>query len=68
MVKNYYWGIGESGGLIDYFVRIDILFIIIFSLEFLGWIFLISCCYFSFNWLEVMLWCWYDIFLLLLFV
>lgn len=68
MVKNYYRGISESGRLIDYFSIIDLLFIIIFILEFLGRIFFISCCYFSVNWLEVMLWCWYDIFLLLLFL
>ena len=36
MAKNYYRGIGESGGLTDYFARIDVPFIIIFSLEFLG--------------------------------
>ena len=68
MAKNYYRGIGESGGLTDYFARIDVPFIIIFSLEFLGRTFLISRRYPSLNWPEAMLWRWYDIFLLLPFV
>ena len=68
MAKNYYRGIGESGGLIDYFGIIDIPFIIIFGLEFLGRTFLISRRHPSLNWLEAMLWRWYDIFLLLPFL
>ncbi|NES02476.1 MAG: hypothetical protein F6K22_06265 [Okeania sp. SIO2F4] len=68
IAKNYYRGIGESGGLTDYFGIIDLPFIIIFGLEFLGRTFLISRRYSSVNWLEAMLWRWYDIFLLLPFL
>ncbi|MCL2931735.1 MAG: hypothetical protein MGG11_05435 [Trichodesmium sp. MAG_R03] len=68
MTKNYYRGIGETGGLTDYFGIIEIPFIIIFGLEFLGRTFLISSRYPSVNWPEAMLWRWYDIFLLLPFI
>ncbi|NEQ36155.1 MAG: hypothetical protein F6K40_07590 [Okeania sp. SIO3I5] len=68
IAKNYYRGIGESGGLTDYFSIIDFPFIIIFGLEFLGRTFSISRRYPSVNWLEAMLWRWYDIFLLLPFL
>ncbi|MEB3340077.1 hypothetical protein [Okeania sp.] len=68
IVKNYYRGIGESGGLTDYFGIIDFPFIIIFGLEFLGRTFLISRRYPSVSWQEAMLWRWYDIFLLLPFL
>ena len=68
MAKNYYRGISESGRLTDYFSIIDLPFIIIFTLEFLGRTFFISRRYPSVNWLEAMLWRWYDIFLLLPFL
>ncbi|MGD1712542.1 hypothetical protein [Dapis sp. BLCC M172] len=68
IAKNYYRGIDESGRLTDYFGIIDIPFILIFGLEFLGRTFLISRRYPSVNWLEAMLWRWYDIFLLLPFL
>jgi len=68
IARNYYRGISESGGFTDYFGRIDLPFIIIFCLEFLGRTFLISRRYPSVNWPEAMLWRWYDIFLLLPFV
>ncbi len=68
IAKNYYRSIGESGGLTDYFKVIDLPFMIIFGLEFLGRTFLISRRYPSVNWLEAMLWRWYDIFLLLPFL
>ncbi len=68
IAKNYYRGIDESGRLTDYFGIIDLPFIIIFGLEFLGRTFLISRRYPSVNWLEAMLWRWYDIFLLLPFI
>ncbi len=68
IAKNYYRSIGESGGLTDYFGVIDLPFMIIFGLEFLGRTFLISRRYPSVNWLEAMLWRWYDIFLLLPFL
>ncbi len=68
IAKNYYRGIGESGGLTDYFGIIDIPFIIIFVVEFLLRTFLISRRYPSVNWLEGMLWRWYDIFLILPFL
>ncbi|MDJ0556423.1 MAG: hypothetical protein QNJ68_18685 [Microcoleaceae cyanobacterium MO_207.B10] len=66
--KNYYRSIGESGGMTDYFYRIDLPFIIIFCLEFLGRTYLISRRHQSVNWLEATLWRWYDIFLLLPFI
>ena len=68
IAKNYYRSIGESGALVDYFGIIDLPFIIIFGLEFLGRTFLISRRYPSVNWSEAMLWRWYDIFLLLPFM
>ncbi|MEM1170962.1 MAG: hypothetical protein AAGJ08_18240 [Cyanobacteria bacterium P01_H01_bin.35] len=69
IAKNYYRGIDESGRLTDYFVIIiDIYFIFIFAIEFLLRTFFISHRYPSINWLEAMLWRWYDIFLLLPFL
>ncbi|GGA05525.1 hypothetical protein CYANOKiyG1_17850 [Okeania sp. KiyG1] len=68
IAKNYYRGIGESGGLTDYFGIIDLPFIVIFGIEFLGRTFLISRRYPSVNWPEATLWRWYDIFLLLPFL
>lgn len=68
IAKNYYRSIGESGGFADYFGIIDLPFIIIFGLEFLGRTYLISRRHQSLNWLEAMLWRWYDIFLLLPFL
>ncbi|MGB3512287.1 MAG: hypothetical protein WBA93_24225 [Microcoleaceae cyanobacterium] len=68
IAKNYYRSIGESGGMADYFGIIDLPFIIIFGLEFLGRTYLISRRHQSVNWLEAMLWRWYDIFLLIPFM
>ena len=68
IAKNYYRGIGESGGFNDYFGIIDLPFIIIFGIEFLARTFLISRRYPSVNWPEATLWRWYDIFLLLPFL
>lgn len=68
IAKNYYRSIGESGSMADYFGIIDLPFIIIFGIEFLGRTFLISRRHPSVNWQEAMLWRWYDIFLLIPFM
>ena len=64
MAVNYYRPLGESGELIDNFWRIDLPFIIIFSLEFIARTFVISRRHVGVTWRDAMLWRWYDIFLL----
>ncbi len=60
---NYYRHLGENGQFIDNFIFIDLPFIIIFGLEFLGRTWIISRRHTGVNWLDAMLWRWYDIFL-----
>lgn len=62
---NYYRPIGESGEPVDYFWLIDLPFVIIFGLEFLGRTFYISRRHVGVSWPDAMLWRWYDIFLLI---
>ncbi|MGF1493708.1 MAG: hypothetical protein ACFBSC_14880 [Microcoleaceae cyanobacterium] len=63
--RNYYRQIGENGEFIDNFWKIDLPFVIIFFLEYLGRTYLISRRFATFNWLDAMLWRWYDVFLFL---
>lgn len=62
---NYYRQIGENGQPADYFGVIDLPFFVLFGLEFLARTWLISRRRSGINWLDAMLWRWYDIFLLL---
>lgn len=65
MASNYYRQIGENGDFIDKFWIIDVPFIIIFGFELLIRSFFIKRRHTSFNWFNVVLWRWYDVFLLL---
>lgn len=62
---NYYRPIGENGEPVNWFWLIDLPFIGLFGLEFLGRTFIINRRHSSLSWPEAMLWRWYDIFLLL---
>ena len=66
MATNYFRQMGESGDFVDYFFwRIDIWFVIPFGLEFLLRTYYIHRRHKGLQWIEAMLWRWYDIFLLL---
>ncbi len=65
METNYFRAIGENGEFVDNFNAIDLLFLFIFLPEFLLRTWWISRSRSNINWLEAMLWRWYDIFLLL---
>ena len=62
---NYYRTIGENGEYTDWFWAIDAPFIAIFGLEFIARTFYLSRRFKSLNWLDAVLWRWYDLFLLL---
>ena len=62
---NYYRTIGENGEETDWFWAIDAPFIAIFGLEFIARTFYLSRRFKSLNWLDAILWRWYDLFLLL---
>lgn len=62
---NYYRPIGENGDFVDKFWVVDLPFVIIFAIEFLSRTFYISRRHVGVNWVDAMLWRWYDIFLLL---
>jgi hypothetical protein len=65
VATNYYRRIGENGEYIDYFWLIDLPFVCIFAVELLIRSYYIKRRYPSFNWLNAILWHWYDLFLLL---
>jgi hypothetical protein len=65
METNYWRSIGIDGNPTDLFWQIDIWFIAVFGLEFLARTIYISRRYQGTNWLDAILWRWYDIFLLL---
>jgi hypothetical protein len=65
MERNYFRNIDESGGFIDRFWQIDIWFVGLFAAEFLARTLYLSRRYRGVNWLDAMLWRWYDLFLLI---
>jgi hypothetical protein len=65
IVTNYFRGIDESGDFVDRFWEIDIIFIGIFAIEFLGRIFYIRRHHRQATWQQILVWRCYD---LLLFV
>lgn len=65
IATNYYRPIGEAGDPVDYFWVLELPFLLIFGLDFLGRTFYISRRHAGLSWLDAMLWRWYDIFLLL---
>ncbi|MFS8804018.1 hypothetical protein NW813_04120 [Synechococcus sp. R55.6] len=62
---NYFRPIGESGNPVDFFPVLDFPFVLLFGLEFLLRTVAISRRYTGVNWLDAMLWRWYDVLLLL---
>lgn len=65
IATNYYRGIGENGEFIDYFWLIDLPFVLLFGIELLARSFYIKRRHPSMNWLNAILWRWYDLFLLI---
>jgi hypothetical protein len=65
IATNYYRNIGENGEYIDRFWQIDVWFIALFSAEFLTRTFYLSRRYRRVNWLDTVLWRWFDLFLLI---
>jgi hypothetical protein len=61
LITNYYRPIDENGRLIDYFILLDLPFVIIFGLEFLGRTWYISRSRTGVSWFDAMLWRWYDV-------
>ncbi|MFT0814339.1 hypothetical protein [Synechococcus sp. OH20] len=62
---NYSRPIGESGNPVDFFPLLDFPFALLFGLEFVLRTVAISRRYTGVNWLDAMLWRWYDVLLLL---
>lgn len=62
---NYFRGIGEDGGPIDEFWKIDSWFVMFFAVELLARTFYISRRYKNYTWLDAILFRWYDLLLLL---
>ncbi|MEN9224636.1 MAG: hypothetical protein Q6M54_04105 [Thermostichus sp. DRC_bins_24] len=62
---NYSRPIGESGNPVDFFPILDFPFVMLFGLEFLVRTVVISRRYTGVNWLDAMLWRWYDVLLLI---
>ncbi|HTL89946.1 MAG TPA: hypothetical protein VL134_11130 [Leptolyngbya sp.] len=67
IAANYYRTIGENGEYTDWFWAIDAPFILIFALEFVARTYYLSRIK-RLNWLDAVLWRWYDVFLLLPFL
>ncbi|MGL5081747.1 MAG: hypothetical protein ACRC8A_09700 [Microcoleaceae cyanobacterium] len=65
IANNYYRGIGENGKFIERFWKIDLPFMIIFFLEYLGRSYFIGRRFKAFTWRDAMLWRWYDVLLFL---
>jgi len=62
---NYFRPVGENGGFLDYFWRLDLPFVLLFGVELLARGFYIKRRHPSFSWLNAIFWRWYDLFLLL---
>jgi len=65
IATNYYRHIGENGEFIDNFWIIDLPFVILFSLDLLARSFYIKRRHPGFSWLNIILWRWYDLLLLI---
>jgi len=65
ILTNYYRKIGENGLPWDIFWTIDLPFVILFGVELLGRTFYIRRKHPYLNWLEAVLWRWYDLLLFL---
>ncbi|MBR8827287.1 MAG: hypothetical protein DSM107014_05175 [Gomphosphaeria aponina SAG 52.96 = DSM 107014] len=65
IAANYFRPLGENGNFVDNFGLIDFPFFVIFLVDFLGRTLYISRHHIGVNWLDAMLWRWYDIFLLI---
>ncbi|WP_413161539.1 hypothetical protein ACL6C3_23325 [Capilliphycus salinus ALCB114379] len=63
MEVNYYRRINENAQFIDDFWKIDLIFILVFLVEFILRTYLIGRRFVSFTWFDAMLWRWYDVFL-----
>jgi hypothetical protein len=68
IATNYYRKIGENGEFLDSFWLIDLPFVLLFGIELLARSFYIQRRHPSMNWLNAVLWRWYDLFLLLPFL
>jgi hypothetical protein len=64
----YHRQIGENGEFIDKFWLLDLPFLVIFAIEFIGRIYLIKRRNPEYSYLESILWRWYDLFLFLPFL
>lgn len=60
IATNYYRTISENGEFTNNFWALDAPFILLFALEFLARTFYISRRFTSLNWLDAMIWRWYD--------
>jgi hypothetical protein len=65
IAANYYRQIGENGEFVDDFWLIDLPFVLVFALELLGRTFYIKSKNRHLNWIEAVLWRWYDLFLII---
>ncbi|MBD2346746.1 hypothetical protein [Anabaena subtropica] len=65
IATNYYRQIGENGEFIDNFWWIDLPFVLLFGIELLARVIYIKSRHSGFNWLNAILWRWYDLFLLI---
>ncbi len=61
IATNYYRSTSENGGFTNNFWVLDAPFVMLFGLEFLARTFYMSRRYTSLNWLDAMIWRWYDI-------
>ncbi len=61
IATNYYRTIGENGEPTNHFWILDAPFVLLFLLEFLARTFYVSRRYTSLNWLDAMVWRWYDV-------
>jgi hypothetical protein len=63
IATNYYRPYSETGDFVNYFWIIDLPFVIIFAVEFLGRTYYIHRTHSGLNWFDAMTWRWYDVFL-----
>ncbi|HEY9880332.1 MAG TPA: hypothetical protein V6D29_17885 [Leptolyngbyaceae cyanobacterium] len=64
IATNFYRGIAFDGGPLDWFWKIDSVFIAIFGVELLARSFYLSRRYKNVTWLDAILWRWYDLLLI----